>query len=99
MTSQRSQIFRAFARGESVARIAERRGVGHGRAWSQIRCAIGELDLKGGTALDTVRWQQYLVLMRIVDQAFAAFERSAEDGVKKTASLTVEHTDEGASLN
>lgn len=36
--------------------------------------------------------------MGIVDQAFAAFERSAEDGVKKTATQTVERADERGKL-
>jgi hypothetical protein len=48
------------------------------------------LDRKYPSALDAVRLQQYLVLMQIVDQAFAAFGRSAEEGVKETTSQIVE---------
>lgn len=98
MTSLRSKIFRAFARGDSIARIADNCGIGYVQAWSQIRSAVAELDRKGGSALDAVRWQQYLMLMRIVDQAFAAFERSAEEGVRDTASQTIESADHCGSL-
>jgi hypothetical protein len=93
MTPQRSQIFRAFTRGESISRIAESSSVSYGQAWSQLRRAIAEVDRKGGSARDAVRWENYLALMRIVDQAFAAFEKSAEEGVSETASQTVERLD------
>lgn len=98
MTSQRSQIFRAFARGESIARIAESRGVSYGKAWSQIRRAVAELDRKNPSARENVRWQQYLVLMRIGDQAFAAFEKSAEKGVSDMTSQTIESPDDRLGL-
>jgi hypothetical protein len=98
MTPQRSQIFRAFARGESVARIAESCGVSYAQAWSQLRRAVAEVDRKGGTALDAIRWQQYLALMRIVDQALAAFDRSAEYGVSETASQTIGSADDRGKL-
>src|SRR5690242_4136725 len=98
MTTETSQIFRAFARGISIVRIAESRGVSYTQAWSQIRRAVAELDRKGGTALDAVRWQQYLMLMRIADHAFAAFERSAEEGVRETASQTIDSTVDSGKL-
>ncbi len=81
MTAKRSQIFRAVARGDSIALIADRCGLSYSEAWSHFRCAVAELDRKGSIALDRVRWQQYLVLMRIVEQALAAFDRSAEESV------------------
>jgi hypothetical protein len=98
MTRQHSEIFRAFARGESIARIAENCGVNYGRAWSHLRRAVAELDRKNPSALDAVRWQQYSVLMRIVDHAFAAFERSAEQGVRENTSQTIESADDDGKL-
>ncbi len=98
MTPEASQIFRAFAHGESIARIAENCNVSYGQAWSQIRRAVTELDRKGGATLDAVRWQNYLLLMRIVDQAFAAFEKSAEDGVKEITSQTIESANDRGKL-
>ena len=80
MTPQRSKIFHAFTRGEPIARIAESCGVSYGQAWSQLRRAVAELEHKNPSALDAVRWENYLMLMRIAGQAFAAFERSAEGG-------------------
>jgi hypothetical protein len=94
MTARRSQMLRAFVRGESIARIAERCGVSYAQAWSQLRRAVAELDRKNPSALDAVRWQNYLMLMRIVDQAVAAFEKSAEDGVSEIASQTIERPDD-----
>jgi Recombinase len=44
MTPKCSQIFRAFARGESIKPIVERSGVSYGQTWSQLRRAIAELD-------------------------------------------------------
>jgi hypothetical protein len=44
VTSQRSEIFRAFARGEPIVRIGENCGVSYCQAWSQIRPAVAELD-------------------------------------------------------
>jgi hypothetical protein len=38
------------------------------------------------------------MLMRIVDQAFAAFERSAEVGVTQTASQTIESADDSGKV-
>jgi hypothetical protein len=98
MTSQCSRIFRAFARGESIVQIAESCGVSYSKAWSQLRRAIAEVDRKGGTALDAVRWQQYLMLMRVVDQAFAAFEKSAEEGVSEVTFQTIERADDCGKL-
>jgi molybdenum-dependent DNA-binding transcriptional regulator ModE len=98
MTSQRRQIFRAFTRGESIARIAESSGVNYRRTWSYLRRAVAELDRKNPSALDTVRWQNYLMLMRVVDQAFAAFEKSADDGVSEVASQTIESADDCVKL-
>jgi hypothetical protein len=98
MTTQRSEIVRAFARGESIVQIAESCGVSYGKAWSQIRRAVAELDRKGGTALDAIRWQNYLMLMRVADQALAAFEKSAEDGVSEIASQTIESRDDCGKL-
>jgi hypothetical protein len=98
MTSQRSRIFRAFARGESIIQIAESCGGSYAHAWSQLRRVVAELDRKNSSALDAIRWQQYLVLMRIVDQALAAFEKSAEEGVKETASQTVQRLDDTGTL-
>jgi hypothetical protein len=40
MTTQRSQIFRAFARGESIDQIVNTCGVSYGQACSQIRRAV-----------------------------------------------------------
>lgn len=68
MTPQRRQIFRAFARGESIPLIAESSGVSYEKAWSHLKRAVAELDRKNPSALDAVRWQQYLVLMRIYDR-------------------------------
>jgi hypothetical protein len=73
-------------------------GVSYGQAWSDLRRAVAELDRKGGSALDAVRWQNYLMLMRIVDQAFAAFEKSAEEGVREIASQTIERADDSGKL-
>jgi hypothetical protein len=98
MTTQRSEIFRAFARGESIAQIAETGGVSYGKAWAQIGRAIAELDRKNPSVLDAIRWQQWLSLTRIADQAFAAFEKSAEEGVRETASQTVERLDDTGKL-
>ena len=44
MTSQSSEIVRAFVHGEPVTRIAESRGISYGRAWAQIRRAIADAD-------------------------------------------------------
>lgn len=98
MTTKRSEIFRAFTRGESIAQIAECSGVRYAQAWSQIRRAVAELDCKNPSALDAVRWQNYLMLMRVVDQAFAAFEKSAEEGVSEIASQTIESADDSGKL-
>jgi histone H3/H4 len=98
MTPQASRIFRAFTRGESIARIAESRGVSYAQAWLHLRRAVSELDRKNPSALDAVRWQQYLALMRIADQAFAAFEKSAEEGVREIASQTIERADDSGKL-
>ena len=68
------------------------------QAWSHLRRAVAELDPKGGAALDTVRWRQYLALMRIADQAFAAFERSAEEGLSEARCQTIERADDGGKL-
>ena len=48
MTAQRSEIFRAFARGESIPQIAKSCGVSYGWAWSQLKRAVAELYRKGG---------------------------------------------------
>jgi hypothetical protein len=56
------------------------------------------LDRKGGSALDAVRWQQYLMLMRIVDQALAAFDKSAEEGISEVTSQTIESADDRGKL-
>ena len=98
MTTQRSQIFRAFARGEPIAQIAESCGLSYDKAWSHLRRAVAELDRKNPSELDTIRWQQYLALMRVVDQAFAAFERSAEEGVSEVTSQTIESVDDSGNL-
>ena len=98
MTPQRSQIFRAFARGESITRIAESCGISYGKAWSHLKRGIAKLDRKNPSALDAVRWQNYLMLMRIADQAFAAFERSAAEGVSEIASQTIESVDDSGEL-
>jgi hypothetical protein len=98
MTTQRSQIIRAFARGESFAQIAESCSVSYGQVWSQLSRAIPELDRKNPSALDAVRWQQWLSLTRIVDHALAAFEKSAEEGVSETASRTIESLDHTGKL-
>ena len=98
MTSQRSEIFRAFARGKSIVQIAENCGASYGQAWSQIRRAVAELDRRNPSALDAVRWQQYLVLMRIYAQAFAAFEKSAEEGLREVTSQTIESVDDSGKL-
>jgi hypothetical protein len=42
MTIQRSQIFRGFARGESIPQIAESCGVSYRQASSQLRREVGE---------------------------------------------------------
>jgi hypothetical protein len=39
-----------------------------------------------------------LALMRVADQAFAAFERSAEEGVSAIASQTIESADDSGRL-
>jgi hypothetical protein len=83
MTSKRSRIFRAVARGEPIARIADTCGITCSEAWSGLRSAIAELDRKGSVALDNVRWQQYQLLMRIVEQALAAFEESGEERMER----------------
>jgi hypothetical protein len=98
MTPQASRIFRAFTRGESIVQITESCGVRYAQAWSHLRRAIAELDRKNPSALDTIRFQQWLSLTRIADQAFAAFEKSAEDGVGETASQTVERLDDTGKL-
>jgi hypothetical protein len=98
MTTQHRQIFRAFARGEPITQIAESCGISYGQAWSQIRRAVTELDRKGGTALDAVRWQNYLMLMRVVDQAFPAFEKSAEESVSEVTCQTIERADDSGKL-
>jgi hypothetical protein len=46
------------------------------------------IERSGGAACETVRWQQYFVLSRIVDQAW---DRSQE-GVKEFASRTIENS-------
>lgn len=94
MTPQASRILRAFARGESIARIAESCGVSNGQAWSQLKRTVAEFDRKN----PAVRWQQYLMLMRVVDQAFAAFDKSAEEGMSETASQTIENADYSGKL-
>jgi hypothetical protein len=68
VTVQRSQIFRAFANGDSAP--ADRGGFQsrHSQVWSQVQRAISEIERSGGTACETVRWQQYLVLSRIVGE-------------------------------
>jgi hypothetical protein len=91
-------MFRAFVRGESIPQIAKSCGVSYAQAWSQLRRAIAELDRKNPSALDAVRWHNYLMLMRIVDQAFAAFEKSAEEGVREIASQTIESADDTGKL-
>jgi hypothetical protein len=68
-------------------------GVSYGKAWSQLRRAVAKVDRKGGTTLDAARWQQYLVLMRIVDQAFVAFEKSAGEGEKEMTWHTIQSRD------
>jgi len=98
MTPQRSEIFRAFVRGTSIARIAESSGLSYGQAWSHLRGAVAGLDGKNPSALDAIRWQQYLMLMRIVDQVFAAFEQSAEEGVSEITSQTIESADDRGKL-
>jgi hypothetical protein len=98
MTPQASRIFRAFVRGESIPQIAESCGVSYGQAWSQIRRAVAELDRKGGTALDAVRWHQWLLLTRIADVAFAAFEQSAEEGASEVTCQMIEHADDEGKL-
>jgi hypothetical protein len=98
MTARRSQMFRAFVRGESIARIAESCGVSYAQAWSQIRRAVEDLERRGGTALDAIRWQQYLALMRIVDHALAAFEKSAGEAVKEITNETIESADDRGKL-
>jgi hypothetical protein len=91
VTVQRSQIFRAFANGDSAP--ADRGGFQsrHSQVWSQVQRAISEIERSGGTACETVRWQQYLVLSRIVGQAMQAWDRSQE-GVKEFASRTIENS-------
>jgi len=86
MMLQANQIFRAFARGESVNQIAGTCGLTYAQTWLLLRRAVAEMERKKPATLDNIRWQQYLVLMRIVDQAFAAFERSAEDSVNEATS-------------
>lgn len=98
MTSRRSQIFRFFIRGESILQIAESCGVSYGQARSQISGAVAELERKNPSALDAVRWQQYLMLMRVVDQAFAAFQKSAEESVKESTCQTIERLDKRGKL-
>ncbi len=98
MTHQRSQIFRRFARGQSICQVAESFGVSYAQAWSELRRAIMEFERNGSTARDIIRFQQYLILMRIVDQALAAFERSSEEGVREIATETIESTDARGNL-
>src|ERR1700738_3337928 len=98
MTARRTQMFRAFVRGESIARIAESCGVSYGRAWSHLRRTIAELDHKNPSAVDAIRWQNYLMLMRVVDHALAAFERSAEKGVREVTHETIESADDRCKL-
>jgi hypothetical protein len=90
MTPKRSQIFRAIASGESIARIADRLGLTYGEAWLQLSHAIAELNRKGSSAVEPLRWQQYLVLMRVVDQALAAFDQSTEEGATEIANQRIE---------
>ena len=98
MTLQRSRIVRAFARGESIAQIAESSGVSYGQAWSHLRRAVAELDRKNPSARDTIRFQQWLLLTRIADHAFAAFEKSAEKGVSEVSGQTIESRDDSGHL-
>jgi hypothetical protein len=56
------------------------------------------VDRKNPSALDAVRWQNYLMLMRIYDQAFAAFDRSAEEGAREVTCQTIESTDDCGKL-
>jgi hypothetical protein len=93
VTVQRNQIFRAFARGTPLSQIAENCGVSYSQAWL-LKRAVVELERKNPSAQETVRWQLYLVLMRVVDQALAAFEKSGEEGVKEITSRTIENADE-----
>lgn len=90
VTPKSSQISRAVARGESIAGIADRFGISDGEAWSQLSRGVAELNRRGSTALDAVRWHQYLVLMRIVDQALAAFDMSADKGVSEVTIQTIQ---------
>jgi hypothetical protein len=98
MTTRRSQIFRAFVRGEPIAQIAQSSGLSYGQAWSHLRGAVADLDGKNPSALDAIRWQQYLMLMRIVDHALTAFDKSAEEGVSEVTSQTVESADGSGKL-
>jgi hypothetical protein len=95
---QRSQIFRAFARGTPLSQIAESCGVSYSQAWLQLKRAVAELERKNPSVRETVCWQQYLVLMRIVDQALAAFRKSAEDGAKEITSRTIKSADDSGEL-
>lgn len=98
MTPQGSRIFRAFVCGESIVRIAENCGVNYGKAWSQLGRAVSELDRKNPSALDAVRWQNYLMLMRVVDRAFEAFDGSAGEGMSEVTSQTIESADDCGKL-
>jgi hypothetical protein len=97
VTVQRSQILRAFARGQSITRIAESFGIEHSQAWSQLKRAVAELERKGGTAHEIIRFQQFFVLSRVVDEAMQAWVRS-QDGVKEFTSKTNESRDRAGNL-
>jgi hypothetical protein len=98
MTAQASQIFRAFTLGESIAPIADKCGISCAQAWTQLRRAIAEIELKNPSTIDSIRWQQYVLLMRIADRAFAAFEKSAQDGLSETAVQTIHTRNESGQL-
>ena len=98
MTPKRSQIFRAVARGESIARIADSCGASYSEVWSHFSRVIAELERKNSPAPDTIRFQQYLVLMQIVDQALAAFDQSTEGNVVETTTRIIQSRDESGRL-
>jgi hypothetical protein len=98
MRPQASQIFRAFTRGEPVTQIAENCGVSYARALSLLRRAVAEVELKNPSAIDAIRFEQWFKLTRVADQAFAAFDRSADDGAREGRVQTIETADANGKL-
>jgi DNA invertase Pin-like site-specific DNA recombinase len=91
---RRIEAFRLYLEGLPVTEIADRIGVDHSTVWRYLHRELDASRLADSAKVDLIREQLLHRLYRIVNEAFAGFERSCRSGNTKTR-VTERHAAQG----